>query len=160
MLADINAAMLQVGRDRLLDQGMHRNVEAVQVNAESLPFTNNTFDLVTMAFGLRNVTDKSAALESIHRVLRPGGRALILEFSKVQLKALLPAYDLYSFSVLPRLGQWVADDAQSYRYLAESIRQHPDQDTLRKMMEQAGFAHCQFRNLSAGICALHSGAKI
>ena len=160
VLADINAAMLQVGRDRLLDQGMHRNVEAVQVNAESLPFTNNTFDLVTMAFGLRNVTDKSAALESIHRVLRPGGRALILEFSKVQLKALLPAYDLYSFSVLPRLGQWVADDAQSYRYLAESIRQHPDQDTLRKMMEQAGFAHCQFRNLSAGICALHSGAKI
>ncbi len=160
VLADINAAMLKVGRDRMLDQGMYRNVEIVQVNAEALPFADNTFDLVTMAFGLRNVTDKQAALDSIHRVLKPGGRALVLEFSQVQLKALRPVYDLYSFSVLPRLGRWVANDEESYRYLAESIRKHPDQLTLQAMMEQAGFEHCHFRNLSAGICAIHSGAKV
>lgn len=160
VLADINSAMLQVGRDRLLDAGKHRNVEIAQVNAEALPFAANSFDLVTMAFGLRNVTDKQAALDSIHRVLKPGGRVLVLEFSQVQLNALKPIYDIYSFSVLPRLGRWVADDEESYRYLAESIRKHPDQLTLQAMMEQAGFAHCHFRNLSAGICAIHSGAKV
>lgn len=159
VLADINESMLTIGRKRLIDQGIVGNVEYVQANAECLPFAENHFDCVTMAFGLRNVTDKQAALEAIYRVLNPGGRVLILEFSKPHLSGLRKLYDSYSFHVLPFLGKWIAKDADSYRYLAESIRRHPDQETLKKMMEQAGFANCDFHNLSGGIVAIHRGYK-
>ena len=158
VLSDINAAMLGNGRSRLLDQGISGNVDFAQANAEQLPFHDASFDLVTMAFGLRNVTDKQQALNSIYRVLRPGGRLLVLEFSR-PAAALKPAYDFYSFSILPRLGKLVANDEASYRYLAESIRMHPDQQTLRDMMQQAGFENCDYHNLTGGIVAIHRGYK-
>lgn len=160
VLADINASMLNVGRDRLIDAGLAANLEFVQANAECLPFADNSFDLVTIAFGLRNVTDKDAALRSMYRVLKPGGRLLVLEFSKPVLEPLSRAYDAYSFSVLPALGQLVTQDADSYRYLAESIRMHPDQDTLKGMMEAAGFERTDYHNLTGGIVALHRGYKL
>ena len=159
VLADINAEMLNNGRDRLLDAGIHDNVSYSQVNAEALPFTSNTFNLVTLAFGLRNVTEKQTALDSIFRVLKPGGRVLVLEFSRLQADALRPLYDWYSFKVLPRIGALVTNDADSYQYLAESIRKHPDQQTLKTMMQQSGFEQCTYRNLSGGLVAIHSGVK-
>jgi len=158
VLSDINAAMLGNGRSQLLDKGISGNVDFAQANAEQLPFHDNSFDLVTMAFGLRNVTDKQQALNSIYRVLRPGGRLLVLEFSR-PAAALRPAYDFYSFSILPKLGKLVANDEASYRYLAESIRMHPDQQTLRDMMQQAGFENCDYHNLTGGIVAIHRGYK-
>jgi demethylmenaquinone methyltransferase/2-methoxy-6-polyprenyl-1,4-benzoquinol methylase len=159
VLADINAAMLEHGRRRLVDAGVAGNVELAQVNAEELPFADNTFDRITIAFGLRNVTNKEAALAEMHRVLKPGGKALILEFSRPS-SAIKPAYDLYSFKVLPLLGRLIAKDPESYQYLAESIRMHPDQETLLGMMQDAGFERCRFSNLTAGIVALHTGYKI
>jgi demethylmenaquinone methyltransferase/2-methoxy-6-polyprenyl-1,4-benzoquinol methylase len=158
VLADINAAMLQVGRDRLLNQGILVNY--TQVDAESLPFADNSFDIITMAFGLRNVTDKEVAIRSIRRVLKPGGCALILEFSELKIRPLKPLYDLYSFKVLPLLGQLMLKDAESYRYLAESIRMHPNQDTFLEMMQNAGFERCDYHNLSGGIVAVHRGYKL
>jgi demethylmenaquinone methyltransferase/2-methoxy-6-polyprenyl-1,4-benzoquinol methylase len=157
LLTDINDDMLQLGRQRLEDQGICGNVEYALVNAEQLPFTGRTFDAVTIAFGLRNVTDKEVALKEMFRVLRPGGRLLILEFSAVRSAVLKKAYDRYSFDVLPLLGRLVADDADSYRYLAESIRQHPPQEELATMMQEAGFSQVRFRDLSAGIVAIHTG---
>jgi demethylmenaquinone methyltransferase / 2-methoxy-6-polyprenyl-1,4-benzoquinol methylase len=156
VLTDINGAMLGVGRDRLLDDGVV--VPATQCDAERLPFPSDTFDCVTVAFGLRNMTHKDLALAEMRRVLRPGGRLLVLEFSRVW-KPLAPLYDAYSFQVLPRLGQAVAGDADSYRYLAESIRVHPDQETLKAMMYDAGFDKVDYHNLAAGIVALHRGVK-
>ncbi len=159
VLADINAAMLEHGRRRLVDAGIGGNVTLAQVDAEDLPFASNSFDRVSIAFGLRNVTNKEAALSEMLRVLRPGGKVLILEFSRPS-DALKPAYDLYSFKVLPLLGKLVAEDAESYQYLAESIRMHPDQETLLAMMEDAGFERCRFNNLTGGVVALHIGYKI
>ncbi|HJU06882.1 MAG TPA: bifunctional demethylmenaquinone methyltransferase/2-methoxy-6-polyprenyl-1,4-benzoquinol methylase UbiE [Rhodanobacteraceae bacterium] len=159
VVGDINASMLRTGRDRLLDRGLLRNLRWTQLNAEALPFPDDSFDAVTIAFGLRNITDKQKALAEMRRVLKPGGRALILEFSRLQSELLKPLYDFHSFQVLPRLGKLIADDEASYRYLAESIRKHPDQDTLRAMMETAGFRNVQVRNLSAGIVAVHRGYK-
>ncbi|MEW6646139.1 MAG: bifunctional demethylmenaquinone methyltransferase/2-methoxy-6-polyprenyl-1,4-benzoquinol methylase UbiE [Pseudomonadota bacterium] len=159
VLADINASMLEVGRKRLVDAGIVGNVEYAQVNAECLPFPDNHFDLITIAFGLRNVTDKDKALASMQRVLKPGGRLLVLEFSKPALPGLSPLYDLYSFTMLPMMGKIIAGDSESYRYLAESIRMHPDQETLKGMMENAGFDRVEFFNLSGGIVALHRGFK-
>lgn len=156
VLTDINGAMLKTGRDRLIDEGFVLPV--AQCDAEHLPFASDTFDCVTVAFGLRNMTHKDVAIAEMRRVLRPGGRLLVLEFSRVW-KPLAPLYDAYSFRVLPRLGQAVAGDADSYRYLAESIRMHPDQETLKAMMEQAGFDKVDYFNLSAGITALHRGVK-
>ena len=160
VLGDINAAMLQHGRDRLLDRGFVRNLDYAQLNAEALPFAERSFDAVTIAFGLRNVTDKARALGEMFRVLKPGGRVLILEFSAVRQEWLKPLYDFHSFRVLPRLGQLIANDAESYRYLAESIRRHPDQETLKAMLAAAGFANIDVRNLSAGIVAIHRGYKL
>ncbi|MGH8117323.1 MAG: bifunctional demethylmenaquinone methyltransferase/2-methoxy-6-polyprenyl-1,4-benzoquinol methylase UbiE [Rhodanobacteraceae bacterium] len=160
VVGDINAAMLNVGRDRLLDRGLLKGLAFAQMNAEALPFPGASFDAVTIAFGLRNVTDKDRALRELHRVLKPGWRALILEFSRVNQKWLRPLYDIHSFQILPRIGKLVAHDAASYRYLAESIRKHPDQATLKAMMEAAGFRNVQVRNLSAGIVAIHRGYKI
>jgi len=159
VLGDINAAMLRTGRDRLLDQGFVRNLDYAQLNAEALAFPNASFDAVTIAFGLRNVTDKDAALREMYRVLKPGGRVLILEFSAVQSQLLKRLYDFHSFEVLPRLGKLIANDADSYQYLAESIRKHPDQSTLKGMLEAAGFAQVDVRNLSGGIVAIHRGYK-
>lgn len=159
VLADINDSMLKVGRDKLRDNGFVGNIEYVQANAEALPFADNQFDIVTIAFGLRNVTDKDAALRSIYRVLKPGGRLLVLEFSKPTTQALSKIYDLYSFNILPGMGQLIANDSESYKYLAESIRMHPDQDTLKSMMEQAGLEECSYHNLTGGIVALHKGFK-
>jgi demethylmenaquinone methyltransferase/2-methoxy-6-polyprenyl-1,4-benzoquinol methylase len=159
VLADINDSMLKVGRDKLIDHGIAGNVDYVQANAETLPFPDNHFDCVSIAFGLRNVTDKDSALRSMHRVLKPGGRLLVLEFSKPQHAALGKLYDMYSFTALPLLGKLIANDADSYRYLAESIRMHPDQETLRGMMENAGFARAEFFNMTGGIVALHRGIK-
>ena len=159
VLADINAAMLRQGRSRLVDAGVAGNLSVAQVDAQNLPFADNTFDRVTIAFGLRNVTDKDAALRSMFRVLKPGGKLLILEFSKPD-DALKPAYDLYSFKVLPLLGKFVARDEDSYQYLAESIRMHPDQETLLGMLQNAGFERCRYQNLAGGIVALHSGYRI
>ncbi|UXI70616.1 bifunctional demethylmenaquinone methyltransferase/2-methoxy-6-polyprenyl-1,4-benzoquinol methylase UbiE [Tahibacter amnicola] len=160
VLGDINASMLRVGRDRLTDRGLVQGLRYAQMNAEALPFPDRTFDAVTIAFGLRNVTDKQRALEEMHRVLKIGGKALILEFSAVKLEWLKPLYDLHSFQVLPRLGQLFAQDADSYRYLAESIRKHPDQETLAGMMEQAGLVKVEVRNLSGGIVAIHRGYRV
>ena len=160
VLGDINAAMLSVGRDRLTDRGLVRGLEYVQLNAEALPFPDASFDLVTIAFGLRNVTDKQKALGEMHRVLKIGGRALVLEFSRVTADWFRPVYDFHSFKVLPRLGQLFARDAGSYQYLAESIRKHPAQAELQGMMDAAGFARTGFRNLSAGIVAIHTGYKV
>ncbi|UAW98184.1 bifunctional demethylmenaquinone methyltransferase/2-methoxy-6-polyprenyl-1,4-benzoquinol methylase UbiE [Halopseudomonas nanhaiensis] len=159
VLADINASMLSVGRDRLLDQGIAGNVRFVQADAEALPFPDNHFDCITIAFGLRNVTHKDKALESMLRVLKPGGRLLVLEFSKPGNKLLSKAYDQYSFTLLPFMGKLVTNDSESYRYLAESIRMHPDQDTLKAMMEMAGFARVTYHNMTGGIVALHRGIK-
>ena len=159
VLADINAAMLEQGRCRLVDAGIAGNFSIAQLDAEKLPFADGSFDRVTIAFGLRNVTDKSAALAEMYRVLRPGGRVLILEFS-TPANAIKPAYDLYSLKVLPLLGKLVANDEESYRYLAESIRMHPDQETLLGMMQDAGFERCRFQNISAGIVALHTAYRI
>jgi demethylmenaquinone methyltransferase/2-methoxy-6-polyprenyl-1,4-benzoquinol methylase len=158
VLSDINNAMIRTGRARLLDKGIAGNVEYLQADAERLPFPDSSFDCITMAFGLRNVTHKQAALDSMYRVLKPGGRLLILEFSR-PAALLKPAYDFYSFSILPRLGQLIAGDAASYRYLAESIRMHPDQMTLVGMLESAGFEGCDFHNLTGGIVAIHRGYK-
>jgi demethylmenaquinone methyltransferase/2-methoxy-6-polyprenyl-1,4-benzoquinol methylase len=160
VLTDINAAMLGRGRDRLMDAGVAGNVRYAQVDAERVPFPSDYFDCVTIGFGLRNVTHKQRALDEMYRVLRPGGRALVLEFSHPASKPLAKAYDIYSFSVLPTLGRMVAGDPESYRYLAESIRMHPDQETLRSMMEQAGFERCSYFNLSGGIVAIHRGYKL
>lgn len=159
VLSDINQAMLTVGRDRLLDQGRANGVTFALANAEHLPFADQTFDRVTMAFGLRNVTRKEAALAELARVLKPGGMAAILEFSQVRPELLRPFYDWYSFTVLPRLGARFADDPESYRYLAESIRKHPDQETLKAMMEAAGLELVTYRNLSMGIVAIHQGFR-
>ena len=159
VLADINAAMLRMGRTRLVDAGVAGNFSIAQVDAQALPFADNTFDCISIAFGLRNVTDKDAALRSMYRTLKPGGKAMILEFSKPS-EAVKPAYDLYSFRVLPMLGKLVANDATSYQYLAESIRMHPDQETLKGMMEDAGFERCRYHNLAAGIVALHVGHRV
>ena len=158
VLSDINAAMLSNGRSALLDHGISGNVTFALANAEQLPFPDHSFDLVTIAFGLRNVTDKQHALHEMQRVLRPGGRLLVLEFSR-PAPVLKPVYDFYSFNILPRLGKLVAHDADSYRYLAESIRMHPDQQTLQGMLEQAGFEQCDYHNLSGGIVAIHRGYK-
>jgi demethylmenaquinone methyltransferase/2-methoxy-6-polyprenyl-1,4-benzoquinol methylase len=160
VLGDINAAMLGVGRDRLTDRGLVRGLEYVQLNAEALPFPDASFDLVTIAFGLRNVTEKANALKEMHRVLKVGGRALVLEFSQVKPEWFRPVYDFHSFKVLPRLGKLFANDADSYQYLAESIRKHPPQDQLKAMMAAAGFERTDYRNLSAGIVAIHSGYKL
>ncbi|MCR8922426.1 bifunctional demethylmenaquinone methyltransferase/2-methoxy-6-polyprenyl-1,4-benzoquinol methylase UbiE [Dasania sp. GY-MA-18] len=159
VLADINESMLRVGRDKLTDRGLVGNIEYAQANAEALPFPDNTFDCITIAFGLRNVTDKDKALRSMLRVLKPGGRLLVLEFSKPQNELLSKAYDAYSFNLLPAMGKLITNDADSYRYLAESIRMHPDQETLKGMMEQAGFARCEFHNMTGGVVALHKGIK-
>ena len=157
---DINERMLAVGRDRVLDAGLAGNIDYVLADAESLPFADSSFHCVTIGFGLRNVTDKDAALASMFRVLKPGGRLLVLEFSKARLGPLEPLYELYSFQVLPRLGELLANDSASYRYLAESIRRHPDQETLKGMMERAGLERCEYYNLSAGIVALHVGFRL
>lgn len=159
ILADINAAMLSVGRDKLRDAGIVGNIDFVQANAEALPFPDNFFDVITIAFGLRNVTDKDKALASMYRVLKPGGRLLVLEFSKPQFDWLNKVYDTYSFHILPKMGQLVANDAESYQYLAESIRMHPDQETLKSMMEAVGFEQTTYHNLTGGIVALHRGFK-
>ena len=159
ILADINDSMLKVGRDRLIDNGALSNISYAQTDAQYLPFADNSIDCITIAFGLRNVTDKDLALRSMLRVLKPGGRLLVLEFSKPKNPLLAKIYDTYSFQVLPRVGKLVADDADSYRYLAESIRMHPDQETLKAMMGEAGFRHCQYYNMTGGIVALHRGIK-
>lgn len=159
ILADINASMLNVGRDRLLDRGLSGNIQFAQADAQYLPFPNNTFDCITIAFGLRNVTDKDMALRSMLRVLKPGGRLLVLEFSKPQNSLLEKVYDTYSFKVLPFMGKLITNDADSYRYLAESIRMHPDQQTLKDMMQNAGFENTEFHNMTGGIVALHKGIK-
>jgi len=159
ILGDINESMLKVGRESLTDKGIAGNVDYVQLNAECLPFPDNSFDCITIAFGLRNVTDKDAALASMYRVLKPGGRLLVLEFSKPVAPGLSPLYDLYSFKILPILGKLVANDAESYQYLAESIRMHPDQETLKAMMENAGFERCDYTNMTGGVVALHRGFK-
>jgi demethylmenaquinone methyltransferase/2-methoxy-6-polyprenyl-1,4-benzoquinol methylase len=158
VLADINDNMLEVGRERLLNKGIL--VDYAQVNAESLPFADNSFDLITIAFGLRNVTNKDAALESMLRVLKPGGKLLILEFSELKISPLKPIYDTYSFKILPFIGKIIANDSESYKYLAESIRMHPNQDNLLQMMEDAGFERCDYHNLSGGIAAVHRGYKL
>jgi len=158
ILSDINGAMLEEGRKNLIDRGLV-DVEFVQANAESLPFEDNTFDCVSIAFGLRNVTDKDAALRQMHRVLKKGGCLLVLEFSKVDNAFLEKFYDFYSFSVMPKLGGLIANDEESYQYLAESIRKHPDQETLKQMALDAGFAFCEYHNLSGGIVALHKAVK-
>jgi demethylmenaquinone methyltransferase/2-methoxy-6-polyprenyl-1,4-benzoquinol methylase len=160
LVTDINARMLASGRDRLLNAGMAGNVSYVLADAEALPFPDAMFNCVTIGFGLRNVTDKNAALASMYRVLKPGARLLVLEFSTLTLAALRPVYDLYSFQLLPRLGRMLADDADSYRYLAESIRRHPAQEQLKEMMEANGFERCEYFNLSAGIVALHVGYRL
>lgn len=160
VLADINSSMLEEGRRRLTDAGIAGNIEYAQVNAECLPFPDDYFDIVTIAFGLRNVTDKDAALRSINRVLKPGGKCLILEFSKPISESFGKVYDFYSFNLLPKMGKLIANDEESYRYLAESIRMHPDQDTLKDMMEDAGFSQCSYHNLTGGVVALHKGFAI
>lgn len=160
VVSDINAAMLAVGRERLLDKGVAGNVEFVIADAQDLPFPDDSFHCVTMAFGLRNVTDKDAALASIYRVLKPGGRLLVLEFSKPVAPGLSPVYDAYSFKLLPLMGKLIANDEDSYRYLAESIRMHPDQETLKSMMQQAGFEKVSYHNMTGGIVALHKGFKL
>ena len=159
VLADINSSMLNVGRDRLTDQGYVGNIEYVQANAECLPFEDNTFDVITIAFGLRNVTDKDKALRSMTRVLKPGGRLLVLEFSKPTNPLMSKAYDLYSFTALPFMGKVVTNDSESYKYLAESIRMHPDQETLKSMMAEAGLVRCSYHNMTSGVVALHRGIK-
>jgi demethylmenaquinone methyltransferase/2-methoxy-6-polyprenyl-1,4-benzoquinol methylase len=159
VLTDINSSMLARGRDRLIDEGLSGNLEYVQADAERLPFPDGTFDCITIGFGLRNVTDKPAALRSMQRALRPGGQLLVLEFSRPTAPGLAPLYDAYSFRILPLLGRMVAHDEASYRYLAESIRMHPDQQTLLRLMQDAGLEGCRYHNLAGGIVAVHRGYK-
>ena len=159
VMSDINAAMLNEGRKRMLDDGLVGNVQYAQINAQELPFANNTFDCISIGFGLRNVTDKQAALDSMYNAIKPGGRVLILEFSHPTTKPLQSLYDLYSFKLLPMMGKFVAKDEDSYRYLAESIRMHTDQETLKDMLVQAGFEDCDYHNLTGGIVAVHRGFK-
>ena len=158
VMTDINPSMLKEGRSRLLDKGKLKNIQVIQCDAEQLPFDEDQFDCVTIAFGLRNVTVKENALKSMFRVLKPGGKLLILEFSKPN-EMLSPVYDIYSFNILPTLGEWVANDRESYQYLAESIRVHPDQKKLEQMILSAGFDRAEYRNLTGGIVALHIGYK-
>ncbi len=160
LMSDINASMLNQGRDRMINKGHAANLRYVQINAEQLPLPDDCVDLITIGFGLRNVTDKERALADMYRVLKPGGRVLVLEFSKPHSRSLAKLYDFYSFTALPRLGRVIAKDADSYQYLAESIRMHPDQATLRGMMEDAGFERCDVHNLSGGIVAIHRGFKL
>lgn len=159
VLADINESMVRVGRDRLTNEGIIGNVDYTITNAEALTYPDNTFDLVTISFGLRNVTNKDKALAEIYRVLKPGGQLMVLEFSKVTQPLLAKAYDFYSFNILPKMGKLIADDEDSYQYLAESIRMHPDQETLKQMMLEAGFDKAEYLNMSEGIVALHRGWK-
>ncbi len=159
VLSDINAEMLTRGRDRLIDAGVTGGVEFAQIDAEKLPFPDNSFDCVCIAFGLRNVTHKDSALRSMYRVLKPGGRLIVLEFSEVQGALFRKTYDLYSFKLLPLMGKLVANDEESYRYLAESIRMHPNQETLKQMMSEAGFDRCEYFNLTQGVVAVHRGYK-
>jgi demethylmenaquinone methyltransferase/2-methoxy-6-polyprenyl-1,4-benzoquinol methylase len=158
ILSDINIAMLDEGRKRLIDKGIS-SIDFVQLNAEKLPFADNAFDCISIAFGLRNVTDKDQALREMARVLKPGGCLLILEFSKTKIEWLEKFYDFYSFNIMPKLGKLIADDEQSYQYLAESIRQHPNQETLKEMTLSAGFSNCEYHNLSGGIVVLHKAIK-
>jgi demethylmenaquinone methyltransferase/2-methoxy-6-polyprenyl-1,4-benzoquinol methylase len=160
VLSDINAEMLRRGRDRLLDEGIAEGIRYARIDAEALPFRDNQFDCVCIAFGLRNVTHKEQALKAMYRVLKPGGRVIILEFSEVKGKLLKKTYDLYSFKVLPLIGKLVANDEDSYRYLAESIRMHPDQETLRQMMQVAGFERTEYFNFTQGVVAVHRGYKV
>lgn len=160
VLSDINYAMLRRGRDRLIDEALVSHTAVAQVDAQAIAFADQSFDLVTIAFGLRNVTDPLRALKEIHRVLKFGGRVLILEFSQVTVEPLRQLYDTYSFSVLPRLGEWVAKDRDSYQYLAESIRKHPDQETLAQLMREAGLERVDYHNLLAGVVAIHSGRRL
>jgi demethylmenaquinone methyltransferase/2-methoxy-6-polyprenyl-1,4-benzoquinol methylase len=159
VLADINEKMLAQGRSRLLDEGIVGNVRYVQADAEKLPFPDDYFDCVSIAFGLRNVTDKQAALRSMYRVLKPGGKLLVLEFSKPVVPLLDKVYDKFSFNVIPKLGEWICNDKASYQYLVESIRMHPDQETLKQNLQEAGFDDVEYYNLSGGIVALHKGYK-
>ncbi|KGP64032.1 ubiquinone biosynthesis methyltransferase UbiE [Legionella norrlandica] len=159
VLADINSAMLNIGRNRMLDEGLFKNISYVQGNAQCLPFATNSFHCITIGFGLRNVTDKEEALRSIYRVCKPGGKLMVLEFSTPTFPGLKPIYDWYSFNVLPKIGRFIANDEASYQYLAESIKMHPDQKTLKEMIEQAGFEDCHYHNLSGGIVALHIAYK-
>ena len=158
ILSDINASMLNEGRNRLIDEGIE-DVYAAQIDAQFLPFKDNTFDLITIAFGLRNVTDKETALGSIYKALKPGGKLIILEFSKPQNEVFKEIYDLFSFEVIPKIGEIIAQTEESYRYLAESIRMHPTQEELKKMLEETGFSKCRYKNLTNGIVAIHSGQK-
>ena len=159
ILSDINESMLTVGRDRLTDKGYLQNIQYALLNGEQLPFADNSFDLISIGFGLRNFTNKEKALRAIYNCLKPGGRLLVLEFSKPTNPLLEKAYDVYSFSIIPKIGKLVTDDADSYQYLAESIRKHPDQETLKKMMEDAGFEDCEYFNMTGGIVAAHRGFK-
>lgn len=159
ILSDINEKMLNIGRNRMIDKGFLNNVQYVTANAESLPFKKNNFDIVSIGFGLRNVTNKPKALQSMAEVIKPGGKLMVLEFSKPKNQVLKAIYDQYSFSVLPSLGKWFADDEKSYRYLAESIRMHPGQDELKTMILDAGFDECHYHNLTGGIVALHTAYK-
>lgn len=158
ILADINTSMLQVGRDNLLNKGLV-NIDFIQTNAENLSFADNSFDAVSIAFGLRNITHKQKAIDEMFRVLKVGGVLLILEFSKTDIKFIEKFYDFYSFNIMPKLGKWIADDEKSYQYLAESIRKHPDQQTLKNMVLSSGFKNCEYHNLSGGIVALHRAIK-
>jgi len=160
VLSDINPDMLERGRQRLIDRGIAGNVEFIEANAEELPFDDNSFHCITIAFGLRNVTHQQKALSEMFRVLKPGGRLLVLEFSKPVIPGLDKAYDFYSFNILPKMGQLIANDAKSYQYLAESIRMHPGQEELKSMMQEAGFERCTFHNMTGGIVALHKGFKL
>ena len=160
VFSDINTAMLEQGRERMLDEGRVGNLRYVQADAQHPPFPDDAFNCVTIGFGLRNVTDKQLALNAIYRVLKPGGRLLVLEFSKPTNKPLEKLYDFYSFTLLPKIGKLVAQDEDSYRYLAESIRMHPDQETLKAMLEEAGFERCEYFNLTGGVVAIHRGYKL
>ncbi|MCB1857459.1 MAG: bifunctional demethylmenaquinone methyltransferase/2-methoxy-6-polyprenyl-1,4-benzoquinol methylase UbiE [Gammaproteobacteria bacterium] len=160
IMSDINAAMLQQGRDRMVDRGFLGNLAYAQINAENIPFPDQCFDCISIGFGLRNVTDKQRALQEMQRVLKPGGRVLILEFSHPRSKPFRAVYDIYSFKILPLIGKLVVNDDASYRYLAESIRMHPDQETLKEMLEQAGFELCDYHNLTGGVVAVHRGFKL
>lgn len=160
VISDINPAMLEEGRARLIDKGIAGNISFVEANAEELPFEDNSFNCITISFGLRNVTDQNKALASMYRVLKPGGRLLVLEFSKPVAPGLNKLYDFYSFNILPKMGKVIANDEDSYRYLAESIRMHPDQETLKGMMQGAGFERCTYHNMTGGIVALHKGFKL
>lgn len=160
IIGDINQAMLDVGQDRMVDAGFFGRFECIQMNAEKLPFEDNSIDAITMAFGLRNVTDKQQALNEMHRVLKPSGKAMVLEFSKVNNNVLKQLYNVYSFKLLPEIGHFVTGDRDSYQYLVESIEQHPDQETLKGMFEKAGLEMCGYENLSGGIVAIHKGYKL